>query len=1355
MNPQWIPTWNDDFLSREVRESGTESSIKEETLRALEQAKQIRDNFSDNTEIQREYEEVRLSTIGALRNLRINTSENLDEVRRSLTGELDFTTLSEGDISAEENQNIQNQLSQLEALSEESSNSIREKSIDKLSNDELQTLLWLTQAEYGNYEEWSQLSAGWNMLAGLAEIDSYENVSDTRELHSFQERIIAKIYGEDFISTWYNWEFLHGFGTERWGNFIISIQGFNTEIQESTPENWNSLALVNYFKSLHVGGNLTLPFLLENIWAHQIVALRNLWKIENSDPNQRLAKEYFLQNKELSWLVSDTIDYSEVLESRNGFQNISTLFDAVSSEEQSEIRESIQEHFAEYIYEWKDISELEDITGSDDLSWVSEWMYRYIIEQARRTVIAQQMIDTIEVQYPDIPAVKEVFQALVLTTLWGRWVDENGELTFDLSGINSFIEEYNNGDNGRTYPLFWDEIREELLWLFSSWAMLSQFSENYDKLRWIQERTQILREEIQNIEASLARETSIFLRRRMTEDLESKRRELQRLWYLEYYTSRSIEHDISEAQNIHGTIEWNIEVKTLSDRSLEYILQSPKTRISSIESPDQLIQFYQEHWDIFNTYNIYIRDLNPLIFSDSQVVTSFPWRIERNDIEIIPSRILRDINVLERLWSDNRHVVGLSLSRAFSSWFSQQDLEQIHSFLFTKSHETENGISRYTVPTAIREYDDSLGEEERILIRGRREVGSISVSDFSTAILKLIENREENYAELMKLNLFLRQNNHSESIENELHNLLDTHPDIYQWLWSIRWNDTYIVTHQFALEKDIQNFVYMSYEQRRTREYVEILFSSTTDSNWANLHENIWLINNIPIVDWNDVMMVIRVAHEKGFENIFSQIDVNLIERFIGNTIRAFENTPSTRRIQIFNREDETQIYRAIVWYNRILEQANTLGQKVENIQSTPASEDAIETASPWINRFQNTLTYIQGLEEINAEQKEWVLEIIQNSSSAQEFTDAFTPYILSLSLSPEVQSRIISWMLWALNSDLERIRNTIITTVIPLPETRRERYNEWLWENGVWLNTQLIDERWAEFTSQLWERIHDLTNDEIKELFFTEYNIDSSDAFGRRLSEYLEIDRSQRIIQVDIRNLPEYIEAVRNGTLETYRQNIRQQYYNNELSYTPLPVAENNPSEENLVIQNTPQDIQSKDIDKTYHIISKELNLTQEESQTLTLEELEMIAGDEEIRENFIGFRSTLVELWLTELWKFRNQLFSTISESGDGFNFNLSDGDYIWENEMNIFLSKVVYATLWNDEVPELQTPPSNLEATIRIIRNINHQTGWPNDVDTVNSVWEGLTRIEYLFRERFAPRDAGLLVFARSAFSEALHN
>jgi hypothetical protein len=72
-----------EFLKNQVQQSQSSDSIKEETAKILDEAKEIRARL-DNDDAQKEYDEVRLSTIAALKDLQVNTHDDFNQLRSDL-----------------------------------------------------------------------------------------------------------------------------------------------------------------------------------------------------------------------------------------------------------------------------------------------------------------------------------------------------------------------------------------------------------------------------------------------------------------------------------------------------------------------------------------------------------------------------------------------------------------------------------------------------------------------------------------------------------------------------------------------------------------------------------------------------------------------------------------------------------------------------------------------------------------------------------------------------------------------------------------------------------------------------------------------------------------------------------------------------------------------------------------------------------------------------------------------------------------------------------------------------------------------------------------------------------------------
>lgn len=70
------------------------------------------------------------------------------------------------------------------------------------------------------------------------------------------------------------------------------------------------------------------------------------------------------------------------------------------------------------------------------------------------------------------------------------------------------------------------------------------------------------------------------------------------------------------------------------------------------------------------------------------------------------------------------------------------------------------------------------------------------------------------------------------------------------------------------------------------------------------------------------------------------------------------------------------------------------------------------------------------------------------------------------------------------------------------------------------------------------------MEDSEIQEAFLQKYDIRPDHDFAKRIQNFLQADREQKQVQEILRNYPNFSTALRNGTLEEYRQDLRRRYY-------------------------------------------------------------------------------------------------------------------------------------------------------------------------------------------------------------------
>jgi len=152
----------------------------------------------------------------------------------------------------------------------------------------------------------------------------------------------------------------------------------------------------------------------------------------------------------------------------------------------------------------------------------------------------------------------------------------------------------------------------------------------------------------------------------------------------------------------------------------------------------------------------------------------------------------------------------------------------------------------------------------------------------------------------------------------------------------------------------------------------------------------------------------------------------------------------------------------------------------------------------------------------------------------------------------------------------------------------------------------------------------------------------------------------------------------------------------------------------------------------------------------TIELEEKEYnaISENKEGFENLISFRETLQECNLDWLWNFRSDIFKCLQDIG----FNAYDGNYLSPHELKIFIATALNSL--KDEIhttiPSLDAPLGNFVEQVKVINKVGTELGWTQDYDLY---WNSY--ITSLFREKFAPINAGNIPFKHNAFREAIHS
>lgn len=241
-------------LEQEIKSSKTSEEIRKETNRLITQSNEVMNKIKDKHWINsveyrnawKEYEDIKNSIIHALKD-----DKRITEIELNLI-KLEFSQLN--NISSDWNRS----------------------NLDKFSTTAKQ--LWAST---------TLLSTLWVNVLGL---------------NAYQEELIEKII---WSKNWYwNW-FLHWFSKERWWNYVLKIEDFETDLKSKSVKDINSKALWNYFLYLKSEGKLDTNHLINVFWENTLFELNELWS-RTDDTDSLFAKKYLIKNgwKEVLSIIS-------------------------------------------------------------------------------------------------------------------------------------------------------------------------------------------------------------------------------------------------------------------------------------------------------------------------------------------------------------------------------------------------------------------------------------------------------------------------------------------------------------------------------------------------------------------------------------------------------------------------------------------------------------------------------------------------------------------------------------------------------------------------------------------------------------------------------------------------------------------------------------------------------------------------------------------------------------------------------------------------------------------------------------------------------------------------------------------
>ncbi len=1368
-----------DFLRAGVENSQWDDNIKQNTLKILDEAKEIKSSLQ-NEQAQKEYEEIRLATIGALSDLRANTHEELEAVRASLwDGTIDVFSYPEWSISQEEFSNISREFSDLKSL-EEKPKWIQDKEINELNENELKSLLLLSQQEYDSFTDWGTVAKWWNTLLSLAESDTYNNVSWKKELHEFQERIINKLYGEDIKNKWFTDNAIHGFGTERWWNFVISVENMEQELQNNPPEKWNSLAVVNYFSFLQSKWKFSLSTLIEVMWAENLSKLGKLWsQKDKSHP----AKKKLSEIQSMRWVVEgiNKETMSGVIQSSGEFKIACQILNHLPKKD----RDQVIQNLVNSIYA---DPELITQTKKAKISTHSG-VYEEVLMQVRKKIINEKLISQLTEVYQWCPEVIDKLSSIIETLYEGGWD------TFDFSEINRTIAHYNRTED-TNYPImagnFLQDFTSTIKNLLNpnnlalSYATVdTTLSTNQENIANIEKEIKDLNSEIIRVKNEMQQAQDEIEKgkiREILQELLTNKQELQRKReYLQNYLGdeneattamQKIQEKLGKYKDLLSSISpsTSFELDMSKEVYKKYILANPKERLSSITSPENVMKVLRdiapEKYDIDNLLPSLLKNETVLTFlceKKFSLTTYFKLpRLVYNNYDALKTI------VHHRPESDWKWLFyGVQRSLGAHTWFLRIKwiIEQ-NPDIFTPE---KKAVYSKAVPATMKKYDYNnflQGDTEE----PNKEAAFESMEQFQSTVTSFLNGAFNTWPWASERDFIIQKIQVYISSEN----IADETIESIAQAWKLS---------NYA-------FVWLLSQLTPTnKEHVSIILN--------NYKTNPWVLYILPdaFYDRGDIMQEIG----KGWlKNLFRSIDTITSAKRLANFLIGYkeENGRDNERYlealvldnifkdQIFWEDNNIKFSEGNQLLDYYERKALEDLEKAQSIVNT--SEEERIKISEQAQKYRDTIQSINENEEkrisdllakvgLEDESIAHLVNILKENDFNVFWSNLQTALRKLWKTSSEIQQ--IVWEIFTIQAEsATKISDAADTyaSQSPVPSTDRDVLEKrWFLREDGSIDLPKIHQQFLQRLSSIEDlkSLDHVLEDEyleefLQDLWFPLENIDSYQGIKESIRNKFTAEIAERIKTTYQALSPdEAANALTQGIGDYTEKKILQEIASENFSYSfesgSKKTQQSSPSQNTSPETPSPQIMQKvKQGENGTYILPTDAG-----DIPVSKTDLARINDNPEAEANLIDFYTTLTKLNLEEFWSYKDIIFQTIQNTSATSGVNLNDKGYVDKSDMSIFLYTIADSISESDELTEnekqdidnMRGQKQDFDLVYAMIERVNKQTGMTQSED--ESILRNEGRMWRLFREMYFSKsddkNTQSLLFQREKFEQNLNH
>lgn len=1359
-----------DFLKQQVLESQASDPIKEETARILDEAKEIRARIN-NEEAQKEYDEVRLSTIWALKDLRAETHEDLETIRAELGTSHDPFNYAQGEINQTELGNIKREFEELKDLDLDNNRtnevewrfwnimlgyieSTNEKILNGWEEELNNQLNWYLTA-FGS-DEWSwgfQANAAYlwasavlsdeTMQSSVEKIMSIKNSSESLETKLFAlSKMLYEVWKEAGAPP--GLESAHNQATRNIIKKVIE-NSEKTFAVWFTPETWyyvneweldknNFMEVGTFLCSLNKGWTLTKDNLLQDKGPFSATELFDL--IENY-------KQGDFGGPEVQWLFTGYLtDFEDNMRKvaedyLANEQNWAHIIDFFNAQQKSWNQRKI--------YEEDDVSGLAKKTETMDLHSLKDNELQEKLFEKRKERAIQELLNELSKVYEGWPDMLDILISIIASSEQWVWDGED----FYFWWINEIISEFNqeNWRDGKQYPLIvWDlqqSLKNILNWFNKTQLLSWNYSQQLESIKSIEEATWKMKGYI--------------------EYLQDKYKNIQDASQI------IIPSDLSpwEKEEYQKAINLYFHSYTFDE-----IQENPKIRLSKITEKNVLLSFLIEYQDDEKLQKINFQHLPRNLRNDTEVALAFPWEIKENDFPFMHPSLLKDTDFIEYIinrdierWNIDKEkakIIWLLLQRFCASGWDKRAMVKILHEIFQNHPDFRNQVHEY-IPLSIINSDNEnilwVSENNSILSESWVIWMLTSLwdmegpSDYENRFIPAFRNAD----------IFLERHPGNEKVKLLL--IEKGWLSHTQYLKGNLWLDRSSITWEAILEHDINSIRFLE-EGTRKSPYFQEKFVQHIPENWLQSWslDNWHLINYIPFDSPEEIhnfMKLLKNRFPKYLSWEWDQEFDNAVYTFIWSN-EKFKNIITAYFEQIgdaASNETISFVRKCIftsAWFSwKTAESVMRFQEK--HRESTEIYSSAFKQTI-YENFWDLNLNSIFRESNNNDDPTtkiEVVMDILKNSS-VTDITD-WDGMILAEIFGRKLPKfldlcKIFEW---------EQIQKQIEEAQeIPIEESEYPvEFKDFLIENNNWDFTRNIEKIsniiWMKLLAEM--RLNNITGDKKQEYcikyLISEYKLSQEKAqeiFSQILDVYFRKEELETFV-------PETAaKAMTDGNYQEYIQELRKDLGNKAvLRIYPnaqidenweihIPEAENNTTSPSAIETNLPQNnpgimTRITQWESWEYFLNSEIGTI-----PLSNDIFKIIVHHPEAEKNLISTFTILKETWLEKFWTLgiiENIMQGISNMRGIAFQ---SDENFLNINEQKMLFDYILIS------IGETPLKASTTLWTQGIISELQQR-------NNTSIMWEearnlsGDTRIEALFFKKFYPK--GTLYFHQSAFETAL--